>query len=447
MTNLRQAISNRISRLLAEPVGELTRVQRTVRYSLELARYCAEQLRRDRAPQMAAALTYRTIFSLVPTLILALLVFRAFITFEQAQVVLQQKVFTFFELDKLQMSAADSQTIVDKLNEFIERGYKLNVASVGGVGLLLLVWAALALVVTVEQCFNLVFNCRVGRAWHHRVLLYWGVLTLGPVLLGVSMYLTGRLYGVASELPYIGALFQTLGSFAALGASWLLLMMVYVLMPNTQVKLRPAMIGAFVAAVLWELGKVGFKFYVTKAVGYSVIYGSLGLLPLFLFWVYLTWLIVLFGLELTHVLQTMPGRLLHQQKRTDERDLIADSRYLLPMMTALGESFHRGKTLSSDDLARQLQLSSTVAANFCQRLEREGMIHQLSGGGYTLARPADQIAVADLLKLSRSLSHLDHHGSTDNPGWALLAELNAAETQASADRTLAQVLERGKPED
>ncbi|MCC6681580.1 MAG: YihY family inner membrane protein [Phycisphaeraceae bacterium] len=497
MTKLTQAISSKISRLLSEPAGELTRVQRTVRYSLELARYCVEQLRRDRAPQMAAALTYRTIFSLVPTLILALLVFRAFVSFDEAKTFLEEKIYTTMALDVIALQPEQSKPVLQEgeptttqspqqapavpspesatatptttpaaaeataskaqpesmpsltetITGFVEQGYNLNIAGIGIIGLGVLVWSALALIITVEQCFNLVFDCRVGRPWHLRILLYWGVLTLGPVLLMASMYLTGRLYGVASELPYVGALFQTLGSFAALGASWLLLMLLYVLMPNTQVNLRPAMIGAFVAAVLWELGKVGFKFYITHVVKSSVIYGSLGLLPLFLFWVYLTWLFVLFGLELTHVLQTMPGRRLHQQKRTDERDLISDSRYLLPMMTALGESFQRGKAMTSDDLARQLQLSGSLVANFCQRLEREGLIHQLSGGGYTLARPAEHIAVADLLKLSRSLSHLDHQGSADNPGWALLAELNAAETQASANRTLAQVLERSKPED
>jgi len=488
MKNLIQFVRDKLHRQVHQPMEEMTRFQKALRYGYDLARFCAEQLGQDRALDMAAALTYRTIFSLVPTIILALVVFRAFVSFDEAQRFLEVNVYNnLLALDALEVAARDNtievelenpdepsplekltgsdepvaasdeqvqktekaakQTVKDMVNGFIRRGYDTQLGGIGGVGLLLLVWAALALAVTLEQCFNRIFRAPTGRTWVGRILLYWTVLTLGPVMMSMSLFLTGKIYAQAEELPVIGTLIDAMGSVGALVTSFLLLMMLYKLMPNAKVQLRPAAIGAAVAALLWELGKVGFKSY-AGIFGVSSIYGSLGLLPLFLFWMYVTWLIVLFGLELTYVLQTMEVRKLAQQQKErqhDERDLITDSRYLLPIMSAIGGAFENGRALDADDIARQLRLPSSVAANFCRRLEHAGLIHGLDAGGYALARPAERIAITDLLKLARSLAHLEERKDSDTPGWALLAELNAAETEASTGLTLADALRKSAP--
>src|SRR5690606_11700762 len=105
-------------------------------------------------------------------------------------------------------------TVQGLITTFVEKGYQLRLASVGGLGLLLLVWAALALAVTVEQCFNRIFGGQPGRPWHHRIMLYWAVLTLGPVLAFTSLYMTGKLWAAAETLPIIHTLMQMVGSLA-----------------------------------------------------------------------------------------------------------------------------------------------------------------------------------------------------------------------------------------
>ena len=128
----------------------------------------------------------------------------------------------------------------------------------------------------------------------------------------LSLYVTSQVVSEASNLPVVDTVAGWISSVTSLVtsgvASWVLLLLLLTLMPNTTVHLRPALIGSLVAAILWKFAKHGFKLYLTKAVSYSVLYGSLGLIPLFLFWMYLTWLIVLFGLELTYTLQAMRGR-------------------------------------------------------------------------------------------------------------------------------------------
>src|SRR5690606_31851986 len=98
MTNLIQFIRDRIQRQIQHPGEELTRFRRVLRYAYDLARFCAQQLSHDRAGDMAAALTYRTIFSLVPTIILMLIVFRAFVSFEATQHFLEERVYSYLEL-------------------------------------------------------------------------------------------------------------------------------------------------------------------------------------------------------------------------------------------------------------------------------------------------------------------------------------------------------------
>jgi membrane protein len=157
-----------------------------------------------------------------------------------------------------------------------------------------------------------------------RVAIYWAAITLGPLL--ISIYLTSQVQPGIDRLPELASdggawagqvslarvavlqgVLGVLSYLAAFLATWALFTLLYVLLPNTRVKLRAALLGAGTAAVCWELGKWGFGLYVENAVGYSALYGSLGLIPLFLLWLYVTWLIVLMGLELTYMLQASPG--------------------------------------------------------------------------------------------------------------------------------------------
>jgi membrane protein len=238
--------------------------------------------------------------------------------------------------------------------------------------------------------------------------------------------------------------------FTALAASWLLLVMLYMWMPATKVHLKPALIGAFVAAAIWEVSKWGFKLYTSTAVTTSALYGSLGLIPLFLIWIHLTWLIVLFGLEITHTLQTMGSKLQKPGGMRDSR-AVFDPYWLLPTAAAIAQAFSRGETLSVGDLAGRLHLPSKTIQELCDQLEQARIVHRLSrpidddtGNDvtetvYSLARPADKIDLADLLETTHRLTRTPSD-QADGPGWRLLEELFDQQHRSLSNRTLAQIV-------
>ena len=424
--------------LWRRPVAELGLWGRGLRYGARLARQCARRLEADRATEMAAALTYRTLFGLVPAVVLSLLLFRSFVGLEGVASMLEEQVKQFLNLSdvKVAMGAEaderrEMQAIIDeRIAQFTERAYELDFRSVGGVGLALLIWAALALLITVENCFNTVCRAAAGRPWRYRVPVYWTVLTLGPLLLTISLYAADRFVAWASDLMWVGPVVEQLTRLSALVASWLLLLLLYQLVPNARVQTRAAVGGALVAAILWEGAKLAFESYVNHAVPYSALYGSLGLIPLFLLWIYVTWLVVLLGLELTDALQTVSVR-----EDAEAAAPEAHARWLLPALAAAGAAFESGRAVSVPRLARELRIPTGEAAAAAARLAADGWLRPVANGeepAYVLALPADRIPVAEVLAGDSPPDGV--------PGSAFLQRLEAARRRAAGDATLADVL-------
>ncbi|MEX0655154.1 MAG: YhjD/YihY/BrkB family envelope integrity protein [Phycisphaeraceae bacterium] len=492
-------ISQRIRHLLSQPAAQATRWHKAGRFAFDLSRYCARQLYEDRAGEMAAALTYRTIFSLVPFFVLALIVFRAFGGFEVWGEQMQTQIYDYLGISTVAVQQADPdegepfatpsidgeqaadaeqavddppdkeqlrltlEEVFDQLNEQVSQ---VSFTSIGVVGLVLLIWAALALAVQVEDCFNQIYQATARRAWHLRVAIYWSLITLGPVLLALSLWLTGAVVAWFDALavpdpgvPWLwpimgavaGAVFSLLSQLAAFLATWVLLFLLYVFMPNTTVHLRPALIGSMVAAALWEIAKYLFNLYVSNAVGYKELYGTLALIPLFLFWVYLTWLIVLFGLELTYTLQTLKGRRLKEVEASakTEHELMIDPRWMIPVMTAVGDGFEAGKAASIADLHERTSLPLRALTKLTDQLRTAGLLHQVqdtSANGdarFTLALPPEMVPVSRLLDLGHLLAN-NVQSARRVPGHDLLARLSDAEHKAAEDLTLADVIKHGE---
>jgi membrane protein len=482
-----------VQRLVTQPQHELQGAQRKLRYLIDLTRHCARELYHDRAEQMAAALTYRTIFSLIPLFVLGLVVFRMFGGLQDVQSAVQPQVYGFFGVPEVQYAEDDvlpgekvvievpdpKQAIEEQeaeqadraagiqpppqdkqvedeehrqvrasiqkaLTELTAKVANLDFASLGVVGVLLFIYAGMALAVAVEQDFNIIFGSPAGRAWHLRLAIYWSILTLGSGLLALSLYATGQIVQGVAAVGVYRPLVWILSRLLAMLASWVLLFLLYSLMPNTKVYKRPALIGSLIAAILWESGKIGFQAYVMRALPYSALYGSLGLIPVFLFWVYVSWLIVLFGLELTYTLQVMHGKV--PAKSEEQRlDLPGDPEWFIPMLTQIGQAFAEGKTIGRQQLSEQLGLPSRVVNEFGKQLEKAGLIHcVVSNGdgdtGYTLARPPEKIAIATILDIGKQLS-LRQHNRADGVGWSYLDHLYETMRTAAADMTLSGLIE------
>ncbi len=457
-----------LKRVLTHPQDELSRYQQMLRYGIDLCRHGASELRKDRAPQMAAALTYHTIFGLVPVAMISMLVFRAFVDSGEAQHWLQENTYHYLgwdiSLDPAGNRVADvpveannpeggefRASVDNKIVEIIDNAWKLNVGNIGMAGIALLIWAALGLLVTVEDSFNIIYSCPRGRSWYSRITTYWAVVTLGPVLIFFSMYMAQRAMDWGMESHFLGSwtaqMVSLMSRAAALGASWLLLFLIYALMPNTTVRWRPAMVGSFVAALFWEFGKWAFQLYVSTALPYSALYGSLALIPIFLFWVYITWLIVLFGLEVTYTLQMMQGRKFKEEDASKYKDrLLCDPQWFIPMMAAISRGFGEGRTLSGEELSHHLGLPTRTVIDMANKLEAARLVHRIQplgrdDPGYALAQPPDQISLLELIDLGHQLTTNDNSPDfRHQSGWQFVERMADAQRELAENLTLASLL-------
>lgn len=448
-----QRVREYVEWLISHPVAELNRAQRYLRFAVDLARHSSRELGQDQAGQMAAALTYRTIFSLVPLLMISMLAFRMFGDMDAAFLKLQQAVYSLFDY---QVTAASPEAMTFKaeldrqIMEIVRSVSNLSFEAIGVVGLLLLIWAALGLLISFEHCANRIYRAPQGRSTLLRVVTYWALVTLGPLVLLAVLYLGELAFDVAQGVPILVPLLGGFARFHSAVPGFFLLLLAYKLMPNTHVRWRPAIWGAAVAATLWALSRWGFGLYVGKALPYMKLYGALGLIPLFLFWLYLTWLIVLFGMELAYTLQAMKGRDFDRlEKRADVS--VANPQWLVPMMTAIARGFARGQPLSRQDLAEELQVPLQYVAELADRLQKEGLVHQVQPRGsrdmaLTLALPPEAIPLARLVDLGARLSVGPNERT--GPGWRFLGTMQEAARAAAGDQTLATLVgSSGEPAD
>ena len=431
--------------LIGHPVAELNRAQRFLRFVVNLVRHCSRELRANDAGEMAAALTYRTIFGLVPLLMVSMLAFRLFGDMDAAARQLQSAGYAFFnyEVDSTRPEAMAFKGALDeRLFDVMKTMGGLSFEAIGVVGALLLIWAALGLLISFEDAANRIYRAPRGRRWVTRVGVYWTVLTLGPILLLVVLYAAEYWLGQAEALPVVGPLFAFLGEKGSLAGSFLTLTLLYKLLPNTLVRWRPAVVAALVAAGLWDASKWAFGLYVSRALPYLKLYGAIGLIPLFLFWVYVNWLIVLFGLEVAFTLQAMKGRVF---ERPDRRGSLvsADPQWLLPVTASIARAFAGGQPVSRQQLAEELDLRLESVAELVARLEAEGLVHQVARRGtedvgLTLALPPDRIPLARIVELASRLTLGTR--PREGAGWDALAAIHQQARAAAGDRTIADLL-------
>ncbi|WP_426196986.1 YihY family inner membrane protein [Massilia sp. DWR3-1-1] len=258
----------------------------------DLLRFAGRRLREERLPQVAGSLTFTTTLALVPLLTIVLAIFTTFPIFNAFRASLE----TYFVQTLMPRGIAN--TIIGNLTQFASKATRLS--AVGAVALLLTSTAMMAMI---ERAFNQIWGVRRRRPFTQRLVMYWALLTLGPVLFGLSLTVTSQLFMATSEVvlavPLVGALFYTAVSVALSAGAYTLL---YVTVPNRHVDWRDAIWGGLVAAVAFEIAKRGFAIFIRQFPTYAIIYGALAALPLFLLWLYLSWMIALVGATITAAL-------------------------------------------------------------------------------------------------------------------------------------------------
>ena len=298
----------------------------------------------DRLGQTAGALTFTTLIALVPLLTVALAVVTAFPVFDQFQTVLQRWLVESLIPESI------SRQVLGYLTQFTTKASRL-----GSWGFAALMMSAVALMLTIDRSLNTIWRVRQQRAWGQRLLLYWGALTLGPLLVAAG------LVTMASVISWSGGSlrYQGPGVKMALGVLEFLLLWggisgLYRFVPNTRVAWRPLLIGAFFTALVLQAARSGLTFYLASMPTFSLVYGTFATVPILLVWIYTTWVVVLLGAVLV---ASWPSLV---QDLPDEQDVQAGRTFAL----ALGclRLLHQARVQSAGGLnAQQLSQRSTAA--------------------------------------------------------------------------------------
>lgn len=250
-----------------------------------LMRFARRRLTEERLPQVAGGLTFTTVLALVPLLTIALAIFTVFPLFNSFRTSLE----AYFIQSLMPKTIAN--TILGYLNTFANKASRLS--AVGGGALML---TAIAMMLMIDRTFNQIWRVRASRPFTQRVVVYWALVTLGPLLIGISVTLTSSLFtatnGLMGGRPLMGDVVGMLISVLLTMTAFTLL---YIAVPNRLVDWRDAACGGLLAATAFEIAKRIFVVFVSKFPTYTVVYGALAAMPIFLLWVYVSWLIILMG--------------------------------------------------------------------------------------------------------------------------------------------------------
>lgn len=241
----------------------------------------------------SAALTYTTLFSLVPLMTLSYAMLALVPSFQGLSTQLEDMIFSNFLPDT-------GTAIQSSLAQFAEQARSLTL-----VGVIFLFITALLMMRSIEAALNRIWQVRSGRKFLASLLIYWAVVTLGPLLIGVGLALSSYLYGLARLDQLTGA------ADLLVVLPWLMtaaaFTLIYAVVPHAPVPWRAALISGIVAALAFELSKRGFSFFITQFPTYKLIYGAFAAVPIFLVWIFICWSIFIAGGTLSRLLSTPVG--------------------------------------------------------------------------------------------------------------------------------------------
>ncbi|WP_220719403.1 virulence factor BrkB family protein [Agarivorans litoreus] len=278
--------------------------------SKAFALFLFERIKQEKLTMIAGSLAYVTLLSLVPLVAVTFSMISAFPVFSGFQTLIEDFVFSNFV-------PASGEVVKQSLRGFVENASKMT-----AVGIAALAVIALMLISAIDNSLNMIWRVKEKRRWRSAFPMYWMILTLGPLLMGGSLALSSYIFsaqlfdhetliGIWNKLLRMVPLLFSIGAFCLL----------YLLVPNKSIRFVHGLSGAVVAALLFELGKRGFAFYVASFPSYQVIYGAIATIPILFVWVYVSWIVVLIGAEITAAL----GEFSEAQQREEGSSTIEES--------------------------------------------------------------------------------------------------------------------------
>ena len=346
--------------------------------------FIVARFRQDRYTQMAASLTFTTLLSLVPLIAIVLTLFSVFPVFENFSA--QIKNFLLANL----LPETGSKIISRYVEQFAESATRLT-----AVGIVFLGVTAMLMMHTIDSAFNTIWRVSRPRPLVQRVLVYWAVLTLAPLLIGGSLSLTSWLVGMsvgyARQIPEFGVLLLKVVPVLLTTLAFGLLFRV---VPNRYVPLRHAFIGSVAAAAVFESMNRAFAFYIAHFTTYKLVYGAFSSIPIFLLWIYLSWLTILLGALITASLSHWRGG------STRHISTAAQLYYVLRILGMMNDGMHSGTAQTVSALSGRLNIGFDVLEQILEKLAQANVVSRLAAGhGWAMVRDMKHVQLAELYRL------------------------------------------------
>lgn len=329
----------------------------------------------------AAALTYTTLFAVVPLMTVTYAMLAAIPSFQGAGDGLQAWIFDNFV-------PATGEVVQDYLSGFAEQAKSLT-----GVGVAMLILTSIMMMKTIENAFNFIWRVNEPRKGLSSFLLYWAVLSLGPILIGLGLVLTSYI----TSLSLISSATELVGKQRVLGVvpvfmSCMAFTLLYMAVPNCRVPFKSALLGGVVVALLFEGAKRGFTLFVAEFPSYQLIYGAFAAFPLFLLWVFVSWIIILMGAELTRAVTVYT----QTNNRIQEPHLYT----VVGVLERLWQAQQQGVSVPDYILLKQVKgLNQSRWDKYQQLLIGGDIIKRTEQGEYILSRDLHDINIYQLNQL------------------------------------------------
>jgi membrane protein len=388
--SIQEIKSQVFDKVLDTELSELTRLKRWFHTALKIGVMVGRDSFQNLVKLEAMALAFKTLLSLAPLLAVIFAILKGLGVHNRVEPALAEALAPLGE---------KGQEITEHLIGFVD---KMKVGALGSVGLITLFFTVLSLMGTIEESFNRIWRVKSSRKFSRKFSDYLSALLVGPVLVFAAVTITATLQsnnivqGLLS-LQALGSVILVLLKLLPYLTLWGAFTFVYLFIPNTRVKLQSALVGGFVAAVLWQTVGWGFAAFVASSTRYYAIYSSFAILLLFLLWLHAGWVIVLLGAEVSYAHQ-------HIQFFEGDRQLLAQSpagreKLALHLMLLIGRNFYHGiDPMSVTELANHLRLPGGVVKEFLDMFVQTKLVLALADEDkFVLGRDPEMISIKEIL--------------------------------------------------
>ncbi len=352
------------------------------------------------ALQTAASLAYTTLLSIVPLVTVVFSIFGQLSILGDVSGSIQSFIFNNFV-------PAFGTTVQEYIVQFSANASQMTLT-----GVVILIVIALMLIATIDDTFNRIWLVKKRRSPVSRLLVYWAMITMGPLLIGVGIFLTSSVlaHPLINDVDQTLQIHTRLLRIAPFLTSAVAFTLIYMIVPNCYVPKRYALIGGVTAAIMFELAKFAFGIYVKTMPTYQNIYGAIAVVPLFLVWIYVSWVIVLIGSHLSYCLSTY--KTAGQAKDPQQCGIVE----ALPLLKHLWNKQQVGESSELQDIIQQLpQLPSGQLQSLLSVLHEKQWVHQVDEEGWSLARDLHITSLYDLYQdLPGRLPALAHESPYDD---------------------------------